>query len=342
MTQDLLGSFHCIVIGAGPGGLACATALARHGKEVLLIERRQEVGPKVCAGGVTWSGLHQRLPTGIIDKSFHSQHIFSPAQRLVLESPVPVISTVDRRKMGQWMLAQALAAGVTVKTGVRALAVGENLLETSAGCFAFRHLVGADGSSSLVRRSLGLDSGKIGIGLHYLVPGTFEQLEWHMDQRLFRNGYAWIFPRNGVASVGAYTVRPGLSPKTLNHCLREWARQRGIDLGLGRLQAAMINFDYRGWRFGNIFLVGDAAGLASGLTGEGIYPAIISGETVAATIIDSHFQAVKLKRLIRKQQRHRRLVALLGSGLACRLGIEAFVFALRTRLIRFNALEMGD
>lgn len=334
--------FHTVVVGAGPGGLACATALARRGRKVLLIERRREIGPKVCAGGITWSGLCERLPAELLEKSFQQQHIFSPAQRIVLQASSPIISTVDRGKLGQWMLAQARAAGVEVMTATRALRVGKGRLETSAGRFAWRYLVGADGSSSLVRRSLGLASERVGIGLHCMVPGDFGRMEWHLDDRLFRNGYAWIFPHRGAASVGAYAARRGVRPCELLGSLRKWGERQGIELRRVRLHAALINFDYRGWRFGNVFLVGDAAGLASGLTGEGIYPAILSGETVAATILDDRHQSHRLEQLIRKQQRHDRVHRFLQGRLACRLSMEAFVFALRTGMVKFSALEMGD
>ena len=342
MGGQLQSSFHTIVIGAGPGGLACATALARSGKEVLLLERQQEVGAKVCAGGVTWAGLCSRLPEDLIEKSFRQQHVFSPSQHAVVRARDPIISTVDRRKLGEWMLAQARAAGVTVMTATRALGVADGSLETSAGRFGWRHLVGADGSSSLVRRALGLPCERVGTGINCMVPGDFAHMEWHLENRLFRHGYAWIFPHRGAASVGAYAARQGARPRDLLACLPEWAKQRGIDLRGAKIQAALINFDYRGWRFGNMFLVGDAAGLASGLTGEGIYPAILSGETAAATILDKDYRSPKMERLIRKQQLHARFLRLLRGSLSCRLAMEAFVFALRTGMVGFRALEMGD
>jgi flavin-dependent dehydrogenase len=341
MARGLSSSFHTIVVGAGPGGLACATTLAQHGKEVLLIDRRQEIGPKVCAGGVTWSDFHRQLPAGILEKSFNRQHIFSPAQQLTFKAPAPLISTVDRRKLGQWMLSGSMAAGVAVQAGVRALKIDGNHLETSAGRFAFRYLVGADGSNSLVRRHLGLETRDLGMGIHYLIPGEFARMEWHMDQKTFHNGYAWIFPRQGLASVGAYAVRSA-SSKNLHQGLRQWAKRRNIDLDSGPLQAALVNFDYRGWRFGNIFLVGDAAGLASGLTGEGIYQAVISGQEVASVIIDRGHRPARIERLIRKQQRHRSLLDFIKGNLACRFGIELFLLALRTRLVHFNVMKMGD
>ena len=60
-----------------------------------------------------------------------------------------------------------------------------------------------------------------------------------------------------------------------------WAETLGFSLAKEQAQADYINYDYQGWSFGRIFLISDAAGLASGLTGEGIYPAIISGEETA-------------------------------------------------------------
>ena len=55
-----------LIIGAGPGGLACAKVLAEQGRKVLVLERRQEIGPKVCAGGITWDGLIRLVPEELI------------------------------------------------------------------------------------------------------------------------------------------------------------------------------------------------------------------------------------------------------------------------------------
>jgi len=52
----------------------------------------------------------------------------------------------------------------------------------------------------------------------------------------------------------------------------------------------MINYDYKGHEFKNKFLVGDAGGFASGLTGEGMYFAIKSGEDVARKILNKNYK----------------------------------------------------
>jgi geranylgeranyl reductase len=90
-------------------------------------------------------------------------------------------------------------------------------------------------------------------------------------------------------------------------------------------------------------LVGDAAGLASGLTGEGMYPAIVSGETAAHSIVDPSYRANSLNRLISKQQNHRQLLKISGrSDSICTLVMELLILGLRTSIIPFNRLEMAD
>ena len=45
--------YDVIIVGAGPAGLSCAEVLAKGGKSVLVLEKNNEVGPKICAGGLT-------------------------------------------------------------------------------------------------------------------------------------------------------------------------------------------------------------------------------------------------------------------------------------------------
>lgn len=334
--------YHAIVIGAGPGGLACATILARKGVDVLLLERKRHVGPKVCAGGVTWSGLSQRIPASIVEKSFTEQYVRSDRQQITITAPTPIISTVNRERLGQWMLEQAVTAGVKVRTAACVRKITDQYIATGEKRYAYQFLVGADGSSSTVRKHLKLCAKDIGTGIHYQVPGEFKKMEWHLDTKLFRSGYAWIFPHHATASIGAYAGHNSMRPKELLANMHKWTRKLGIDLKGSKTKAALINFDFRGWRFNNKFLVGDAAGLTSALTGEGIYPAIVSGEAAAMTILDSRYKAKKLKRIIRKHHTHRRLQKLTAKNkVICRIVLETLVMALRMKLIDFKALEMG-
>ena len=61
----------------------------------------------------------------------------------------------------------------------------------------------------------------------------------------------------------------------------------------------MINYDYKGYEFGNKFLIGDAGGFASGLTGEGIYFAIKSGADVADKIINEECDCSNINHILK-------------------------------------------
>ncbi len=77
-----------------------------------------------------------------------------------------------------------------------------------------------------------------------------------------------------------------------------------------KFEAAHINFDYRGFAFGNRFLAGDAAGFASGLTGEGIYPAILSGEEVARGILNKNYNYPGIKHLLKMKNGQEKLLVM--------------------------------
>ncbi len=340
--------FDVIVIGGGPGGLVCAKNLALTGNQVLLLERQKLVGPKVCAGGITWDGLIQRVPEHLVERAFHRQFIFSRRQKVCVCEKNPIIATVNRRALGQWMTDEAIGAGVRIHTGFLVRKVSDSTVTAvdehgRSQRFRFRHLVGADGSTSVVRRFLGLGSNKLGTGINYQVPGQYKTMEWHLDYRVFGYGYAWIFPHRDTVSIGAYGTRKNMTPARLQTNLIRWAESRGFHLGREHGRAALINFDYQGFQFGKTWLIGDAAGLASGLTGEGIYPAIVSGEAVAKKIINPDYAADEIKRLAQKQHRHEQILHLAGHNKTiCSLLMEALVLMLRMKLLDFHALEMAD
>ena len=331
-----------IIIGAGPAGLACARHLAENGKEVLVLERNNHVGPKVCAGGITAHGGLTDLPDHLIEKSFRSQIIRSGMQSVTITSREPIVSTVSRANLGHWMLEKAHEAGAAIMTGVHVTSVKENTIETSTGAFTCRYLVGADGSSSLVRRHLGIKTERLMAGIHFEVPGNFDSMEWHLDYQHFRSGYGWKFPHRTYASIGACAPLHILPAKKLARNIHLWAERNRIALNKLNAKASLINYDYRGWRFGNKFLVGEAAGLASGVTGEGIYPAMVSGTSAAQMIIDPSSEPAGMQKIIRKHKLHSVLQQVSGTNkYLCKMIIEILILGLRAGLINFNTLEMA-
>lgn len=334
--------FDVVIIGGGPGGLICAQILSESGIKVLLLERKKNIGQKVCAGGITWHGLIQKVPEDLIERVFHEQFIFSACQKICFRKKNPIIATVDRVALGQWMFNNATSAGAQIRLGWHVKNISAHSVTASddrgrTSTIGFNHLIGADGSASTVRRFLGLPTHDVGIGINYQVPGSYEKMEWHLNTSFFGNGYGWIFPHKNSISIGGYTDRKNLTPAELNKRLCKWGETRGFKLHTHPVKAETINYDYRGYRFENIWLVGDAAGLASGLTGEGIQPAIVSGETVAQSIIDPSWPGSAIERMVRKKKRHERIISLSGkSPTFCSILMETLVFMLRLKILDFQ------
>ena len=341
--------YDIIVIGAGPAGLACARAAAGNGFKVLVIERCRTIGKKVCAGGITWNGLMQKIPGYAADREFPRQYIYSKFQRAEVISETPVIATVNRVKLGLYMAGLARESGAEIRTSSVVNSISANEISViDKSCneterIQYKYLVGADGSSSMVRRYLGIPLCYTGVGINYQIPGDYQKMEWHLDSSLFHNGYGWVFPHAGTVSVGAYVDRNCMKPSLLKANLLQWADQRGISLTAGKIGADYISFDYRGWRFKNIFLAGDAAGLASGLTGEGIYSAIVSGEAVARYIADPESPQPEISKLIATHKKHKKLTLITGKNrLAGVVLSELLILGLRTGLVNFDKIEMAN
>jgi len=188
------------VVGAGPAGAWNATLLARRGHTVTLIDP-QAPWEKPCGGGVTAKALaefsifHNGLPRQNIDRIT----IYFSDSNYVTVSPCEPIAVVSRKELGVHLLEEALRVGVSfLKTRVtRVQSVGrEWILTTRETEVHADFLVGADGASSLVRRSVGqgLSPQDLCITLGYLIPGsTSSQMKIFFVPNF--EGYIWYFPR---------------------------------------------------------------------------------------------------------------------------------------------------
>ncbi len=342
-------SYDIVIIGAGPAGLACAGDAAEKGMKTLVLERKKSIGRKICAGGITWNGLMQKLPGYVAEKEFFSQYLYSQLQQAKITSETPIIATVNRELLGQYMAEKALSKGAEIRTSSLVKKIDTNavtVINTSNSrteTIRYTYLVGADGSSSIVRRYLGIPVSSSGVGINYQIPGEFSKMQWHLDGSLFGNGYGWVFPHTGTVSVGAYAGAKVMKPVILKKNLLKWSHRNGFNLSGYKAQAEFINYDYRGYRFNNIFLAGDAAGLASGLTGEGIYPAIISGEAIAENIVNPQKPLTEFSRLVAMHEKHKRMASITGKSRFIRAVLsEVIVFGLRIGLVKFDKIEMAN
>ena len=294
--------YDVVIVGAGPGGLSCADSLAGSGLKVLVVEKNTVVGKKVCAGGLTRKDLKLLpVPDGLIEQKMYVSLLATPLLKVYTRLQRPVLFTVDRQKLGEWQAEKVRQKGIEVRINTRVDRITKNRIIIRGGEeIGYRYLVGADGAVSLVRRYLGIPVEKRIIAMQYQIPWDgVPRFEIYMDSKYFHSWYAWIFPHKNGLVVGTGGDPRFVLPRKMKDKFHRWLGKNKLDITGAVYESYPINYDYRGWNFGRIFLVGDAAGLASGLTGEGIYQALLSGKAAASKIISGQYDQIMMEKMIR-------------------------------------------
>lgn len=301
-------SYDVIIIGAGPAGLAVANVLDKTHLTVLLIEKNAVIGQKVCAGGITSLGGELDLPSEIMYRSRnHTIFIGNKRYDLVLGDS---IGTISRKELGEYQLEKIIGSkNITLLRETSATSIARGSVKTNRGRFSFRYLVGADGSASLVRKHLGLER-RVSAGLCCDVEKVRQGFVWYINPRELGTSYLWEFPHRDHTNIGIYFDPSKLSAKKAREFLVNYLDENNHNVFPDDIRGGQVNYDFRGCSFGNIFLAGDAAGLASKPSGEGISFAILSGKEIGRKILDSGYGMAGLERIIKLKKRQENILRL--------------------------------
>lgn len=280
--------FDVIIVGAGPAGMWCAEKLIETKLSVLLLEKNDEPGHKICAGGITRKGiLMMDIPDEVVEQKVNSFALHSRHFNHAKEWPVPITYTVNRHTFGKWQLQRLKDSPIHYRAKAKVTRINQDsIIINDEEEIGFKYLVGSDGPLSIVRKFLKLPVEKVLATVQYYIPqkDVDPKMGLFMDSKHFHSWYAWLFPHKNQIAVGACCNTKWMSGKVLKNNFHKWLSEKGFDISEAEYQSYPISYDYRGLKFDNIFLAGEAAGMASGFTGEGIYQSMVSGEIVANMI----------------------------------------------------------
>src|SRR5262249_10309510 len=168
-----------LIFVAGPAGPWASALLARRGHSVTLIDS-QAPWEKPCGGGVTAKALssfgifESDLPRNNIERIT----IYFGDTRSVTVVPKDPLAVLSRRELGKYAMETAEKTGVLfLKSRVTQIERSSRgwRLATRDTTVQSDFLIGADGATSLVRRSVsaGIQADDLSVTLGYFIPGHF-------------------------------------------------------------------------------------------------------------------------------------------------------------------------
>lgn len=316
-----------IVVGAGPAGSTAAASLARHGHDVLLVDRAEFPRDKPCGDGIPPGTVGVLHDLGLRDGLDGAGFTRVRAVRLVSAKGRDFTVPFDpKREDAQFLIApriqfdelirrHAVACGARFERAHVRAAVTENGVvrgvevesNGSGREIRARHVIAADGATSVLSRTLAparAAEADRGVAIRAYIEGIDTRsfaAEFHFQAAL-APGYAWVFP------LGPDRANVGVIMRT--DCFKRCAAtlqellQRFLDSAdvKHRLSADARLHDIATWQLpyatpssgrravNGVLFVGDAGRFIDAMTGEGIHHAVATA-AIAAELVHEALDA---------------------------------------------------
>ncbi len=322
--------YDVIVVGGRIGGSVSSLIASQNDLDVLMIEKRQEIGtPVQCAGGTTYStfktldmkpkkkficseikGAMAHAPDGREINIFEyglmvdNLNIESPSKGYVLDRKIfDKHLAIQSAKAGTDIMVKTTAKDLIIKDGRVCGVVAKHLGKTME--IHADIVIAADGVESNIARLAGLENPKkpkdIGSCAQFELVGLDVDPQWlhfYFGREIAPGGYLWIFPKGEDSANLGLGVRS--SKNTAYHYLKKFTANLDatpVELNIGGVPlSGPIGKTFTD----GLMVVGDAAGQVDPITGGGIHIvtscAKIAGEVAAEAIKMEDTSAKTLQR----------------------------------------------
>ena len=282
-----------LIVGGGPAGSACAGLLAAN-HDVTVLETHPESGtPLECTGLISPDVIDYCPVKPTVLNSFSKAEFHFPDDSILdIDCGRPTALLIDRSELDRNLAEYAMAAGAEFRYSEKCTASyvrnGTCKAITDKGnTYSSKVLIGADGHSSRVRRSV------CGFVPSMTVRGIQADIRYEMDVqdtiRIYMGSgiapgfFAWVIP------FGEYT-RLGLccewSYGTPSQYLNPFMKGLGLDdreivsRSAGKIPLGYLKRTYAD----NVLLIGDSACQVKPISGGGLYPIFRAAPCLADTV----------------------------------------------------------
>jgi flavin-dependent dehydrogenase len=293
-------SVDIIVVGGGPAGASCARVLTAAGKDCLILDKAAFPRPKLCAGWLT-PEVFDLL--GIRPEEYPGSLTVFDRLRIHLRGLAFWRKNrqyaIRRIEFDHWLLEQSQTPVQQHRVRHIREENGSFILDETYRC---RILVGAGGShcpvyKALFQRKRPRPAESVIVTLETEFKASPAESDCHLY--FFQNGlpgYAWYVPKTGnILNLGIGGMNPSLLKRNENirdHWSRfidRLSRKHWLSNGIPHPSAYVYHLRTEvapyPVQWGQAYLAGDAVGLATADMGEGIAPAIASGQRTARSIL---------------------------------------------------------
>ncbi len=295
-----MNEYDVVIVGAGPAGSTTAYYASKAGANVLLLDKRKEIGHPVQCGEFipAVDELKEMMPetaalnelfnleAGLISKRTEAIRIFSPKKK-TYEIKFNGY-TVERREFDKYLVEKAVKEGAELRTGTTVTGFNGKKLLSKDGEFKGKVVVGADGPLSRVGRWAGLQGPRrLSRCVLCELPGEFPPVVEMYFGSAAPGGYAWIIPKAHGANIGLGVQN--WYKKPLKPLLLKFLGSKGLNKEPKFFSAGHVPVSGPVPRTvkGNVLVVGDAAGHVMATNGGGIPIAMICGR-IAGNVIGEH------------------------------------------------------
>ena len=288
--------YDLVISGASFAGLAAAKTAAMRGLKVAVLDIKPEAGHRAASTGILVQSAAEEfdIPHSLT-RRVYGVRLYAPnLQHVDLFSPGSFFLTTETGRLLGWLAQEAMRAGARIlwRTPFTGAERQGDVFVFSGVNISARHILGADGAKSAVARHFGLGRNRrflaaIETEFDRIDGADTRFLHCFLDSSLAPGSIAWVAPGPSTFHAGL-AAGPGRRPH-LRAFLRKseavfsYANSRLVARRQGRIPCGGL---VKPWAMPGVTLIGDAAGMASPVTGGGIRYALHYGRRAAQLTAD--------------------------------------------------------